>query len=134
MTRLLLLALLLAGCASSLPTATCGLCGPAGVQPPAPALVTEAMLDGRAQALSTCPGVVSHAVPDVSWQRCQFMVEDGVSTPGGPPHKVCAAGATYKDRNLIWISLAEPERVLPLVTWETRNYYWSISGCGGQAF
>lgn len=135
MTRLLLLALLLTGCSGSpLPSQTCGLCGPVGVQPPAPALVAQAMLDGRAQALATCPTVVSHAVPDVSWRQCQFLVPNGYSTPGGAPHAICAAGATYYKRDLIWVSLAEPERVLPLVTWETRNYYWLISGCGEQAF
>jgi hypothetical protein len=92
------------------------------------------MLDGRAQALETCPGVTSHAVPDVSWRQCQFLVTNAISSPGGPPNTVCAAGATYYKQNLIWISLAEPERVLPLVTWEARNFYWMISGCSSQAY
>jgi hypothetical protein len=134
MRALLVLALFLAGCSSGTPTQTCGICGPVGVQPPAPADVTQAMLDGRAQALATCPGVVSNAVPDVSWQRCQFWIANAKPAPDGSSLSGCEAGATYYKQNLVWISLAEPERVLPLMRWEARNFYWLISGCSDQAY
>jgi hypothetical protein len=132
----ILLALLLTGCSSSsTPTQTCGLCGPVGVQPPAPDLVAQAMLDGRAQALTTCPAVAdidAAMAPGVSWQQCQFIVPDGHDTPGGASQSICSAGATIG--MTIWISLAEPDRVLPLVTWEARNFYWLVAGCGDQAY
>jgi hypothetical protein len=130
----LALALALTGCASALPSQTCGICGPVGVQPPAPGLVAQAMIDGRAQALATCPGVTSNAVPNVSWQRCQFVVSNAKPAPDGSSLSGCEAGATYASKGVIWISLAEPERVLPLVTWEARNFYWCISGCCSQAY
>lgn len=118
--------LMLVGCKEGMsPVEGCGSCAPLGTQPPPWDRVLVAMDEGRRQAALTCPAVPATGhYPSVDWHRCDFRVS------GGCP---CAAGSTSYAEGRIRISLANYDNVLPLVTWEARNWFWGISGCGNQA-
>jgi hypothetical protein len=129
----LTLVVLLAACANGKhPEEACGNCALATTQPPPDYVVAQAIGVGKAQAALTC-NVTTSEVPNVNWRICDFIVPNGISSPGGGSSRVCASGATYRSSG-IWISLAEQDRVIPLVTWEARNWYWIKSGCGNQAY
>lgn len=122
---LVLVAAFLGGCKDASPVEGCGACAPEGTTPPPWAQVIVAMDEGRRQAALTCPGVPAEGhYPSVDWHLCDFKVS------GGCP---CAAGSTSYDEGRIRISLANRDNVLPLVTWEARNWFWGISGCRNQA-
>ena len=122
----MVLVLLAVGC-SRTPTGpgpACGACGVLTIPPPAQ--VTAAIRLGYDEALSTCPTLgpfESIPPPAVHWNACDFLARGGT---------VCAAGATYYDGGYIEVATAEQGRILPLVTWESRNWYWIAGGCSGQ--
>ncbi len=85
--------------------------------------VRNAVQDGSLQA-NRIPDW--NAVPRVEWQACWFQV-DNVSWVNSSGQTVvgsnCAAGLTdYPNRKIV-ISTKEPDRTLPLVQWETANYF-----------
>jgi hypothetical protein len=121
------LAVLLVACND--PVGPAKFCEPCGFALNVPPLdqVEAAMRLGWQQARETCPGVgpfESYQKPRVDWQPCWFLARGG---------SVCAAGAAYASEGFIRVSTQEPERTLPLVTWESRNLFWLLGGCGGKA-
>lgn len=115
--------------------AACGRQALPGAQPPPLTDVREAMDLGFAQAALTCPTAANDpARPDVRWFQGDFWIANGNNVPGGAGHGVCASGACFGSDNQIWVSLAEPDRVLALVTWESRNMAWYRANCKGQMF
>jgi hypothetical protein len=120
----LLFALLLTGCTEgNSPVEDCGNCAPVGTQPPPASLVYEATQQGRADALATCPGVadVTDYPTDIEWLLCDFKVGS-----------CCAWGSTSQRNGHIRISMSNHDNVLPLVRWESRNWYWLFGGCSNQ--
>jgi hypothetical protein len=74
------------------------------------------------------------ASPAVAWWQCPTWITNGITSPASQGHGVCAAGMTSTDGRTIFISLANPSNVLPLVIWESRNAAWILAGCGEQAY
>lgn len=123
-TLILLLAALSLGCVDSGNLKECGLCAPEGTVPPPQTAILAAMEEGRRAAALTCPGVpaTGYRYPDIDWRRCDFTMNG-----------CCASGSTNFNGNLIRISMSNPGNILPLITWESRNYYWYMGGCANQA-
>lgn len=133
MLAVCVVALWLLGCvANRYPQEACGNCAVETAVPPPDYVVAQAIGVGRSQAALTC-NVTTSDTPQVNWRICDFIVPNGISSPGGGSSRTCASGATYESTG-IWISLAERDRIVPLITWEARNWYWMKSGCGGQAY
>jgi hypothetical protein len=91
------------------------------------------MAEGQRQARATCPAVTD-AAPAVAWWQCPTWITNGITSPASQGHGVCAAGMTSTDGRTIFVSLANPSNVLPLVIWESRNAAWILAGCGEQAY
>lgn len=117
--------------------AACGRQALPGAQPPPADQVKAAMEEGWSQAVETCPQAAGDTFrPAVVWKTSDFWVASGYDTPGGAAgaHGICASGCPWLAAGEIWISLAEPWRVLSLVTWESRNMAWLRNHCEGQAY
>ena len=126
MKRFLILAFLLAACRTPTgPGKACGNCGVLTIPPPDQ--VAAAIRLGYDEAAATCPTLGpfnSIPPPQVHWSACDFLARGGT---------VCASGATYYTQGYIEVSTADQANTLPLVTYESRNFYWLAGGCGGQA-
>ena len=129
------LALLLAACARtpSEPSEVCGACAPPGAVPPSADKVAAAVAQGRSWAAQTCQ-IRTSRPPNIEWRKCDFLVEAATTEPGGKPHPACCAGMTFWDGSKILVSMSNPSNTLNLVTWESRNYFWIMSGCAEQAY
>lgn len=65
-------------------------------------------------------------VPRVDWQACFFWVDDGYYVDGNGNRVTggaCAAGMTDYAAGRIVIATQDPNRTIPLVKWETANYF-----------
>ena len=100
--------------------------------PPAPAVlaalreardeVRSAVRRGEIRATSTPDW---EKLPRVVWEPCWFWVEGATWMEGGVRRRgrSCAAGVARYARGEIAVSTQEPQRTIPLVRWETRNYF-----------
>ena len=134
---LYLAAALTSACGSPIePSRVCGPSAVPGTVPPSVETVAAEIALGRERALATCPGVVSViSLPEIAWWQSPTWIKPAKGYPQG----VCASGMTSEDGRTIFVSLADPSRLLTtaggmgLITWEARNSYWIRGGCGEQS-
>ncbi len=65
--------------------------------------------------------------PTYQFSQCFFSVGGATQGDGQPPQELCAAGTSDGRRQIVFVSVAEKDRTLPLVAWETSNMVTALA-------